>query len=611
MMQGNEPQIIRRDNAYSVKKQFGDIYDCIVTNVLNDGRIYVYVPDLGSDLGPILPLSTDITNKYSVNDTVVGTFMTSAMTSFVIFGSSKARKRSSILIFSTEQERTDSLGAIPNSSFFTYVMETGYLQLWNGTTWVQYLTTVPTGSINSDMIVNETIVNIDIAPAAAISHSKLANTTAGKVLLGATTTGVVTATTLSGDVTINGAGVTSISPLSIVNGDIADSTISLAKLASGSSAQLVINNSSGVPTYTTVSGDITISNTGVTAIGLLKVTNEMLAGSIADTKLSTISTAGKVSNSATTATSANTASAIVARDSSGNFIANHIAAGATGLTDAGSVSASGWFRSKGQTGWYSQDYGGGIYMIDTTWVRVYNNKNFYTNGTIRAESSVEVAGPSADGGWSFRPWTASGSYMSVATLNMTGSEYALLTDGTSTFISGGSGGSSYIRAGNNDATGQVQVSPSAVYVTGNMYLGSASLNDSTDYVARDSSNGRIHVKSSNRALKENIALISGALDTIQKLSPKTFNWKLTEEDNDSEYKILTKQTYKSMGFILEEVLDVSPELITWRMNPEDSSIYPGYWKIDDFIALSIQGVKELNEKVLVLESEIRALKEQK
>lgn len=54
------------------------------------------------------------------------------------------------------------------------------------------------------------------------------------------------------------------------------------------------------------------------------VTNLMLAGSIADTKLSTISTAGKVSNSATTATSANTASAIVARDASGNFSAGTI-----------------------------------------------------------------------------------------------------------------------------------------------------------------------------------------------------------------------------------------------------------------------------------------------
>jgi hypothetical protein len=51
---------------------------------------------------------------------------------------------------------------------------------------------------------------------------------------------------------------------------------------------------------------------------------------IVDTKLATISTAGKVSNSATTATSANTASAIVARDASGNFTAGTITASLTG-----------------------------------------------------------------------------------------------------------------------------------------------------------------------------------------------------------------------------------------------------------------------------------------
>ena len=64
----------------------------------------------------------------------------------------------------------------------------------------------------------------------------------------------------------------------------------------------------------------TIITTGDTGT----VTNTMLAGSIADTKLNTISTAGKVSNSATTATSANTVSAIVARDDSGNFSAGTI-----------------------------------------------------------------------------------------------------------------------------------------------------------------------------------------------------------------------------------------------------------------------------------------------
>lgn len=54
------------------------------------------------------------------------------------------------------------------------------------------------------------------------------------------------------------------------------------------------------------------------------------AAAIADTKLDTIATAGKVSNSATTATSANTASAIVARDASGDFTAGTVTADLTG-----------------------------------------------------------------------------------------------------------------------------------------------------------------------------------------------------------------------------------------------------------------------------------------
>jgi len=54
------------------------------------------------------------------------------------------------------------------------------------------------------------------------------------------------------------------------------------------------------------------------------------SAAIDDTKLGTISSAGKVSNSATTATDANTANAIVARDASGNFTAGTISAALTG-----------------------------------------------------------------------------------------------------------------------------------------------------------------------------------------------------------------------------------------------------------------------------------------
>jgi hypothetical protein len=152
-----------------------------------------------------------------------------------------------------------------------------------------------TGAITSTHIADGTIVDGDINASAAIAHAKLASITAGSVLMG-NASAVPTATALTGDVTISSTGVTTISAGAVVTADIADSAVTSAKIADGA----------------IVNGDINAS------------------AAIADTKLATISTAGKVSNSATTATSSNTASAIVARDGSGNFSAGTITASLSG-----------------------------------------------------------------------------------------------------------------------------------------------------------------------------------------------------------------------------------------------------------------------------------------
>jgi hypothetical protein len=46
------------------------------------------------------------------------------------------------------------------------------------------------------------------------------------------------------------------------------------------------------------------------------------------------------------------------------------------------IYASNWFRSTGTSGWYNETYGGGMYMQDTTFVRIYNSKIFYAAGGI-------------------------------------------------------------------------------------------------------------------------------------------------------------------------------------------------------------------------------------
>ena len=152
-----------------------------------------------------------------------------------------------------------------------------------------FITTSDTGTVTSTMIANNTVVNADISSAAAISHSKLANATPGQVLLGTTTTGVVTATTVTGDVTITGAGVTAITANSIVNADInTAAAISLSKLATSTAGNIIVYNASGVPTSVAETGDVTISDTGVTAIASNVIVNADInsAAAIAYSKLS-------------------------------------------------------------------------------------------------------------------------------------------------------------------------------------------------------------------------------------------------------------------------------------------------------------------------------------
>ena len=168
-------------------------------------------------------------------------------------------------------------------------------------------------SVTSAKIADGTIVNADVSTSAAIADTKLATiSTALKVSNSATTatsantanaivardaSGNFSAGTITGNLTGNASTATS----------VADNSITSAKILDG----------------TIVNADVSTT------------------AAIVDTKLATISTALKVSNSATTATSANTASAIVARDVSGNFSAGTITANLTGnastATTAGNV----------------------------------------------------------------------------------------------------------------------------------------------------------------------------------------------------------------------------------------------------------------------------------
>lgn len=48
----------------------------------------------------------------------------------------------------------------------------------------------------------------------------------------------------------------------------------------------------------------------------------------------------------------------------------------------GETYTGGWFRTKGDSGWYNEKWAGGWYMTDGDWVRSYLDKSIYTGGIV-------------------------------------------------------------------------------------------------------------------------------------------------------------------------------------------------------------------------------------
>ena len=269
-------------------------------------------------------------------------------------------------------------------------------------------------AVTSAKIANGTIINEDINSSAAIALSKLAT----DPLARANHTGTQTASTISDfneaaqdavggilgtgltyndssntitvDTTNLQLRVTGVSDTEIGYLDGVTSAIQTQidnKLASStaSTTYAPISNASFTGTFSVPTGTIT---SGMILDGTIVNGDISSSAAIVDTKLATISTGGKVSNSATTATDANTASAIVARDASGNFTANLI-------TINESPTASGHAASKG----YVDNIAAGMnWHTSVKAATTSNGPATYSNGTagvgatLTASSNVTISG---------------------------------------------------------------------------------------------------------------------------------------------------------------------------------------------------------------------------
>ena len=99
---------------------------------------------------------------------------------------------------------------------------------------------------------------------------------------------------------------------------------------------------------------------------------------------------------------------------------------------------------------------------------------------------------------------------------------------------------------------------------------------------------------SDERLKENIATIPNALESVSKLKGRTFTWK-------EEAKMTEGTKY---GLIAQELEEVFPELIYDKsgiVQKEDGSFYKSV-RMDGIIPVLIEAVKELSAKVEALEN---------
>jgi hypothetical protein len=143
------------------------------------------------------------------------------------------------------------------------------------------VTVVPTGGLVADDVQDAlTELQTDIDAITTLAD--------GKIYIG-NAANSFSEVTPSGDVTITNTGVTAIASGVIVNADVSSTAaIAHSKLADITAASVLMGNASNVPTATAITGDISLSNAGVTAIGSGVIVNADVNASaaIAYSKLS-------------------------------------------------------------------------------------------------------------------------------------------------------------------------------------------------------------------------------------------------------------------------------------------------------------------------------------
>ena len=357
------------------------------------------------------------------------------------------------------------------------------------------------------------------------------------------------------------------------------------------------------------------------------------SAAIVDTKLATIATAGKVSNSATTATNANTASAIVARDASGNFTAGTITAALTGAASSNVLKAGDTMTgalvvplasAATPSLTFTGDLNTGIYSPGADQLAVATNGTgrLFINSTGLV--GIGTTSPTDSNGFGtcidIRSSTGAAIYLRDSD-DTTNDTFVIGRDNSNSYLSSNSGNivienngseraridsSGRLLVGTTDAsqasgTGVKLLPGGQVWCVGSSgdvyshYNGGYKFYVSGAGVVNATS-GTITVISDQR-FKENIRNLDDGLTSILALQPRKFDWK---EGRGSGAK-------DERGFIAQEFEQVFPDLISqWKDEAPDGE-EPYKAVRADLIPVLVKAIQEQQAIIEGLEARLAVL----
>jgi hypothetical protein len=298
-----------------------------------------------------------------------------------------------------------------------------------------------------------------------------------------------------------------------------------------------------IKTFTTP-GVLHNDSSGNISSSLITNSDVAAGAAIIDTKLATITTAGKVNNSATTATDANTSNAIVKRDSSGNFTASRVtvidiaASGNLILTTHPSTSTA-----------------GNIFKdINTPFIHNFGTSNTFV-GEFAGNFSMTGGQNSVLGAFAFGSNSSGQNNTGVGYISFpdctTGSNNVAIGVSAAGSLTTGSG-NVYINAnaasGAESNTTRIGTSQTQCFIAG--IRGRTTTNNNAIAVLIDSA-GQLGTVSSSASVKRNIKDMADTSASLSQLRPVTFIYK-DDTSNTTQF-----------GLIAEEVDQAFPSLVIY------------------------------------------------